>query len=462
MSFQFITNDIGPKERRLIRSHVMHGKNAGRPRPDRRKKRDAATQQLASQHDAAHKDNRMVSQLRIQDLHRSGLFDRLICNDLAFAEIPRQSTKSIEHLRQWISILDRRLYPPEFCSKLDFMDYVWLQYVFYDEGYMHGVLAIKSSFREYLEMQAEASPDVLEHLSKAYKLTRRRLAGPEAISDKAIAGVTILAIYQLVHGNVDIGLLHFDGLYHMVRLRGGLAKLMEHNRALAQKPWRIDLEFALQSGLPMRFAGSETPISANKGMNPRVISPTYTKLCGFGMDIELVCLLSDTTAFTNSLNTIDELSRLDPLDFSEQAFQLIHRLIDFAPLQGERLSHPLDDLLQLTLLAMMTTALPNYTSDELRYALLAKQLKRAILRYVATTDTDGELLLWAIFIGRVSILHCDQDDWIAPIFSRVSQQAQIHEWPQIRRILAQYCWIHTLHNTVGIRIWGTLSKMKAT
>jgi hypothetical protein len=103
---------------------------------------------------------------------------------------------------------------------------------------MHGVLAIKASFRDQSETLAKASPDALEHLSKAYKLTQRRLTGPEAISNKAIAGVTILAIYQLVHGNVKVGLVHFDGLCRMIRLRGGLAKLMEHNRALAQKPWR--------------------------------------------------------------------------------------------------------------------------------------------------------------------------------------------------------------------------------
>jgi hypothetical protein len=103
---------------------------------------------------------------------------------------------------------------------------------------MHAVLAIKASLGDSSETQAKASPDVLEHLSRAYRLTQRRLASPEAISDKAIAGVTILAIYQLVHGNVAVGLVHFDGLCRMIRLRGGLAKLMKHNRALAQKPWR--------------------------------------------------------------------------------------------------------------------------------------------------------------------------------------------------------------------------------
>ncbi|KAL1591395.1 hypothetical protein SLS60_012008 [Paraconiothyrium brasiliense] len=317
---------------------------------------------------------------------------------------------------------------------------------------MHGVLAIKASFRDPFGMQAKASPDALEHLSKAYKLTQQRLTGPEAISDKAIAGVTILAIYQLVHGNVDVGLVHFDGLCKMVRLRGGLAKLMKHNRALAQKPWRIDLEFALQSGLPMRFGGAEAPVPT-KTMNPKIICPTYTKLYKYSIDLELVCMLSDVTAFINMLNAINEWSKVDPLDFSEQAFQLIHRLIEFAPLQKASHCRPLEELLQLSLLAIMTTSLPNYTTDDLRYELLAKQLKKAILCYVANTDKDMEVLLWAIFVGRVSILHSDQDDWITPALLQISQQVQIQNWLQIRQILSGYCWIHTLHDGVAMKIW---------
>lgn len=103
MTFQFITNEIGPKERRLIRSHVMHGKNAGRPCGSRRKIRDAITQQSSAQHADTHGIFR--PRLELRDIYRSDLFDRLICNDLAYAEIPQQSTQSIELSRQCKTIL---------------------------------------------------------------------------------------------------------------------------------------------------------------------------------------------------------------------------------------------------------------------------------------------------------------------------------------------------------------------
>ncbi|KAF1966058.1 hypothetical protein BU23DRAFT_487595, partial [Bimuria novae-zelandiae CBS 107.79] len=362
--------------------------------------------------------------------------------------------------------IDRRLYPAEFCSKLDFMDYVWVQYAFYDEGYMHGVLAIKTSFRESMGMYAETLPSALEHLSKAYKITQKRLDGPKAASDAAIAGVTILAIYQLVHGHVETGLVHFAGLCRMIQLRGGLAKLMKHNRKsdgdskhVVLTEYRIDLEFALQSGLPLRFGAAEVPVNSNT-IKTRLISPTHTKLYEHGGNAELICILSDATAFTNLLNTTDEASRLDPLDFSEQAFSLIHRLIDFAPLHLSRPTNLTENLLQLALLAIMTNSLPNYTTDARRYELLAKELKKAIQRQVAFTNVHWKLLLWAVFVARVSIFHETQDERIMPTIMNICQNLDIDSWVQIRQVLGGYCWLHVTHDTGAIEIWEKVKAME--
>jgi hypothetical protein len=55
MLLQFVTDaTIGPKERRLIRSHVMKGKNAGKPRPARKRliHRSVATPVCTEQDDS--------------------------------------------------------------------------------------------------------------------------------------------------------------------------------------------------------------------------------------------------------------------------------------------------------------------------------------------------------------------------------------------------------------------------
>lgn len=215
---------------------------------------------------------------------------------------------------------------------------------------------------------------------------------------------------------------------------------------------RIDLEFALQSGLPMRFSKADVP-QRPTNMGPKVIYPAYTKFCEDGASTELICLLSDVKIFTDTLCSIDDTSRLDPIDFSERAFILIHNLIDFAPLQGARSSNATNNLLQLSLLAIMTTALPNYTPDNLRYELLAKLMKGAIEHYFATTIEQCKFLLWSVFAGRVSVLHSDQDTWVIPLLAEIIRRLDIGSWDQLRSILGGYCWVHVTHDRVAIKIF---------
>lgn len=65
-----------------------------------------------------------------------------------------------------------------------------------------------------------------------------KLSGPESVSDSAIAAVVSLIMYQQIHQEFPVALIHLNGLYQMVRLRGGIPKLMKGNRALAMKVLR--------------------------------------------------------------------------------------------------------------------------------------------------------------------------------------------------------------------------------
>lgn len=208
----------------------------------------------------------------------------------------------------------------------------------------------------------------------------------------------------------------------------------------------------------MRFA-NEIPV-ASYVTRTRPVLPTHTKLLEDGVNADLVCILSDVTTFTDTLNTIDEASRLDPLDFSEQAFSNIHRLIVFAPLRGSRDLKATEDLLQLALLALMTTALPTYTEDVARYELVSPELKRAIQRYSTSQEAHPKLLLWAVFAGRVSILQDSDDEWVVPLVRKTAEDVQIRSWTQLRQILKTYCWIHIVHDVKAKTIWETTRRGK--
>lgn len=151
MTLQFIDQGaigLGPSEsdRRIIRSHVMRGKNAGRPRPSRRK-----------QTTLVHVKQALTSPC-IPESAKSKPGRRLLWNDLCLTSFPQQldseSTKLMHRctysiftfnpsttfflfthiiLSGFFDISDT-LFPPQFCSKFDMIKSIWVNYVLADEA----------------------------------------------------------------------------------------------------------------------------------------------------------------------------------------------------------------------------------------------------------------------------------------------------------------------------------------
>lgn len=104
---------------------------------------------------------------------------------------------------------------------------------------LNGSLAIVSSYTDSFAGHAQTSPRALGYLSKAYSLLNQKLSGPEATSSQVIAAVTVIVVYHRIHNIQATGLVHFDGLERIIRLRGGIAALARENLDLAQKPMRL-------------------------------------------------------------------------------------------------------------------------------------------------------------------------------------------------------------------------------
>ena len=150
MTLQFINQGaigIGPSEsdRRIIRSHVMRGKNAGRPRQSTRK-------QTTNLH-----VKRLLTSTRILGPAYSKPGRQLLWNDLCLTSFPQQldsesiklmhrctysvlfsthqllPSSSLMHLSGFFDISDA-LFPPQFCSKFDMIKSIWVNCVLADEA----------------------------------------------------------------------------------------------------------------------------------------------------------------------------------------------------------------------------------------------------------------------------------------------------------------------------------------
>ena len=215
---------------------------------------------------------------------------------------------------------------------------------------------------------------------------------------------------------------------------------------------RLDVELALQTGLPTLFR-SDAVVPANS-----VSGDSYViKEQLLGTTSRFSRLMFSVVNFASLLNGREREGRtkLDPLSYTETLVSLLYRLIEVAPLGQPRSMSggPYDDVAHLAMLAFMTTLLPKYGRDDFCY-LLSDRLESAIQNlHVTSADTQDSgfsLLLWTLFIGGVSVLERKDHRWL---ILETCERLDLYDWPAVRCQLCEFPWIHTLHDVPGRCLW---------
>ncbi|KAF2637503.1 hypothetical protein P280DRAFT_472215 [Massarina eburnea CBS 473.64] len=348
MALQFITEiNIGHKERRLIRSHVMKGRNKGRSRPKRKTLINTYETKECFQADERY-GRSWVATKEVQALDCKHVLSqkRLLWNELSLTSFPACLSQDLRGLLyQWFWTVSKIIYPPELCSDLNLSQYAWFQYVVEDKTYFHCTMAISASFADRFGGKIKVFPEALQHMSLVHNSLNERLSGPEAIRDTTMAVVTMLTIYHMMHHQRPNGRVHFKGLCRMIQLRGGLAKLARENVVLAQKPWRLDIEFALQDGTLMHFPPHELPLSESNRSQALISSALVVNRNDLyrGLDRQILIFLLDTTQLTKRLDVIKESNRISPTEYAEIVYGRLHHLLRFSPLGRARTMDPLNN-----------------------------------------------------------------------------------------------------------------------
>jgi hypothetical protein len=89
-----------------------------------------------------------------------------------------------------------------------------------------------------------------------------------------------------------------------------------------------------------------------------------------------------------------------------------------------------------------------------RYEFLAKQLRAALL---ARLEKDPTLMLWAVFIGAISVFTVDDQCWLFPKLLQISEHGGLQDWDMVRKHLAMLPWVHRIHDKPAREIWKQAS-----
>ena len=220
---------------------------------------------------------------------------------------------------------------------------------------------------------------------------------------------------------------------------------------------RLALEFALQDGSPIGFDLYQMPGSVNLIQSAKSLVLRSLDLYR-GVSPEVLDLLLDIANLTQLFNNTREEAKQDPLDYSELVLLHLHRLLDFAPLGHQGSVNPLDDIVHLSLVAIMTTLLPEYGHNQARYDLLSSRLRCALQSYATTTRYNDQLLLWALFVGHATVLDDSDYRWLAPLVGEISVHSNLHSWADVRAMLCERAWICVLYDKKGTRLWRESSR----
>lgn len=82
------------------------------------------------------------------------------------------------------------------------------------------------------------SPEATLHLTRTLRLVNKKLSGDEALSDTTMSAIVAMTQYERLRGHYRQAMVHFEGLRRIVELRGGIANLVAHLPAIAQKIFR--------------------------------------------------------------------------------------------------------------------------------------------------------------------------------------------------------------------------------
>jgi hypothetical protein len=267
----------------------------------------------------------------------------------------------------------------------------------------HCALAVTRSHISYSQGYGGKSLESTRHFLLALRLLRGDLDANSKPRNSSIVVAISLAIYANLNGSTGESRIHLQGLKRILELRpGGLASLCSGTPEVGNKIRRADIELALLAGTPTLFGSQPLPLPGLPYVVPPDDRRSYVALPHpLGETSPVVHFaMTDVLALCSYAGS----AQLSAFQYQDLVISILQRLIDYAPLGGERPSHPLDDVCQLGLLAFMSTVL-NHTRERWSACstLLSDLLRTCLDRFddemaYGRANKYTSLHLWLMFI----------------------------------------------------------------
>ncbi|KAI1270048.1 hypothetical protein F5Y18DRAFT_366926 [Xylariaceae sp. FL1019] len=480
-------------ERKLIRSHVMKGKNKGRLMPLGSKRNSKpilgsdtqSPQSLGPEsprvgdHDRDARSPYHSAYPRQDPLYGSPPW---VVGDVAriSATVPRPLvTVSSSTLQladsvgpntlhvvldcRGLATAKRLLYPIESCLAFKRRPEHWTTPLKVDPAFLHAKISTSLWYYETI-FPRKPFPNMPGtgtwfHYFKALSLLRQRLLVDNddlRLSDYTLNVVLSLTGQALASGDVKSASNHMEGMARMADLRGGWPTF-QGNEKLAIELIRCDLGIAVYTGVqPTMFRSTAPPpfpdlttyfSDASLMPNPAE-SLNITHRTDLGQELTSVMItLSDTCALVNNARASGQKLPLEI--FLQSMASIMYNLIDM----GSEVEHG-HEVVRLGLLSFSCSAFLYWHNMGITYPHLAASVKNAMRRLSPDSSIfSPQLSLWLAMSAACSVLDGSDAHWLHPLIRQAAEESDIQSWCTLRELLMSSMWIGPLHDEAGQRIF---------
>ncbi|KAI1300918.1 hypothetical protein F5Y03DRAFT_221833 [Xylaria venustula] len=485
-------DEFYPRDRKLIRSHVMKGKNLGRMRAlgSRRHLDSARVQEFAAISSPAvgspnHKGNNntgSLSHTTSRSLVRSEQHGQEVstpippgigsgASTMHLADSVKPAT--MEVILQFSYIAKQLLFPMEKCIFFERRAENWIAPLATDSVYLHANIFAASYYFDAVLSQRPScqSERMIYHYGKTVSLLRKRLlldGDDTQLSNNTLTVILCLAGHAFRTGDSELAVHHLQGIRRIIGLRGGLNSL-RGNQKLANEVLRCDLGVAMHCGsAPILFQGAVSPHSYrmypkldvffDKGdsvysSNFSIFSSSSINSPSLEIDQRLSSAWKTMSDFCSVINLAAKTDqRIDMETFLHSMASIMYNLLD---MRFER-SSP-NETIRLGLLSFSCGVFLPWSHLGMSYRHLNSLLQTHFEDHPErTANLPTELAVWLLMACAITIVDEHDIAWAYDLLREAASSFGITCWSRMREMLISVMWVGIVHEKLGQRVFGRL------
>ncbi|KAF1965836.1 hypothetical protein BU23DRAFT_518851 [Bimuria novae-zelandiae CBS 107.79] len=442
---------VDPATRRLIRSHVMRGKNRAKKPGRRQGSRDNNVPKTYS--------STTHEVLRAETIPRwlSSKFSGIRFADEVEPALVEDVFTLLSISSKAMFLLDQCIIPSE-----DGLVQAWIAPLIIDPAYLHiACLATQAFFDSFFGRIRTAQARRAEYASfaKTVKILQERVTTNdrnELLSDSTIMTVLALSGYAYTQGDHMAAHQHNVALLKLVCIKGAHTMLRNPNKKLVNEIIRTDFCICYESGekpVLFTFDGIPWPL-----MLPweRAVSDKDPEGLVTRLHPELAAVLTAMSHFCRLINiaSTNEAARVTEDTFLHVMGSVLYRLLHLRYDRGT-----LDEAIRLGLLAFSRPIFLDWKTVEWinGYFVTAwRQTLEDLIENLAFTPRDS---IWLLMTGALSMSHDPSFlDRLTGGLRVFTDLCHITTWEDMEGLLNSYIWIGVSLDQPGKEIFGLTSK----